>query len=90
MAPVYSNGQAVSDGSTFNPEDPTSSGRVLTFVNIAGEFTSLGSSAVIQTGSGRTSDGSAGTIGTAGTQTGGAMASSQGFAFRPKSWRIVR
>lgn len=90
MAPVYNDGQAVADGSEFNDQAANCSGRVLTFVNIAGEFTSLGSSAVVQTGSGRTSDGSAGTIGTAGTQTGGAMASSGGFAFRPKSWRIIR
>lgn len=89
MGPLFNLGKPV-DGSTFNSLSTNCSGIVLSFANIAGELTSLGTSVAIQSGQGKTTTGDAGLLDNAGAQVGGVFGKKGNFAFRPRAWRIVR
>ncbi|MCX6548702.1 MAG: hypothetical protein NTW40_11795, partial [Acidobacteria bacterium] len=66
------------------------SGSTLTFANIPGPLTGLGSVGILVSGQGKTSTGDAGSISTAGAEAQVVPGKTQNFGFRMKTWRIVR
>ncbi|HEY3269799.1 MAG TPA: hypothetical protein VGJ89_01165 [Geothrix sp.] len=88
--PIFNNGTAISDPNVFNPSQVGCSGIVMSFTNIPGEITALGTSAAIQTGQGKSSSGAGGLISNSGAQGGGALGNPGSRGFRPRSWRIIR
>ena len=90
MQPTFNSGSSLAAANSFNGGDPTCSGIVLTYPNLPGELTALGTTAVIQSGQGVTTTGTAGSISNAGAQVGGSFGKTSGFGFKPRSWRIVR
>lgn len=90
MAPVFSSGTSAADLTTFNQSASTCSGSTLTFANIPGPLTGLGSVGVLVSGQGKTSTGEAGSISTAGAEAQVVPGKTQNFGFRMKTWRIVR
>jgi hypothetical protein len=90
LQPVFNSGATIADAGTFDPSSATCSGVIGTWVNIPGDITSMGTTGIIQSGQGKTTDGSSGTIGTAGTQVLGGSGKQSNYAFRPRAWRIVR
>ena len=89
LQPTYNSGTVVASGTSFNGGDPTCTGIVLTYPNLPGEITALGTTAVIQSGQG-SNGGKSGTISNAGAQVGGSFGKTGGRGFKPRSWRIVR
>lgn len=89
LQPTFNSGSANANPTSFNGGDPTCSGIVLTYPNLPGEITALGTAAVIQSGQG-SNGGNPGTISNAGAQVGGSFGKTGGFGFKPRSWRIVR
>ena len=90
MAPVFSNGGTAADLTTFNTSASNCSGYTLTFANIPGPLTSLGSVGVLVSGQGKTAGNVAGDISTAGAQAQVIPGKTQNYGFRLKTWRIVR
>lgn len=90
MQPTFNSGSNVAKSNTFNGGDPTCTGKVLTFPNLPGELTALGTAAVIQSGQGVSTTGTASTISNTGAQVGGSFGNTSGFGFKPRSWRIIR
>ena len=90
MAPVFSSGNVAADLSTFNQNASSCSGSTLTFANIPGPMTGLGSVGVLVSGQGKTTTGQAGSISTAGAEAQVVPGKTQNFGFRLKTWRIVR
>jgi hypothetical protein len=89
LQPTFNSGTASASATSFNGGDPTCSGIVLTYPNLPGEITALGTAAVIQSGQG-SNGGDPGTISNAGAQVGGSFGKTGGFGFKPRSWRIIR
>lgn len=89
LQPTFNSGGVGASPTSFNGGDPTCSGIVLTYPNLPGEITALGTAAVIQSGQG-SNGGNPGTISNAGAQVGGSFGKTGGFGFKPRSWRIVR
>lgn len=90
MQPTFNSGSTVASATSFNGGDPNCTGVVLTYPNLPGELTALGSTAVIQSGQGVSTTGASGSIGNTGAQVGGSFGKTSGFGFKPRSWRIVR
>lgn len=90
LAPVFSNGEAQADTTKYDASSATCSGLTVTFANIPGPLTGLGSVGVLVSGQGKTSDGSSGSIATAGAQAEVIKGKNQNFGFRVRTWRIVR
>ena len=90
LAPVFSNGEALADTTKYDASSTTCSGLTVTFANIPGPLTGLGSVGVLVSGQGKTSDGSSGSIATAGAQAEVIKGKNQNFGFRVRTWRIVR
>jgi hypothetical protein len=90
MAPVFSNGGTAADLTKFNSTVSNCSGYTLTFANIPGPLTGLGSIGVLVSGQGKTTGNLAGDISTAGAQAQVIPGKTQNFGFRLKTWRIVR
>lgn len=89
MQPTFNSGNTTAASTTFNGGDPTCTGIVLTYPNLPGEITALGTAAIVQSGQG-TVNGEPGTISNAGAQVGGSFGKTSGFGFKPRSWRIIR
>ncbi|HET8714257.1 MAG TPA: hypothetical protein VFM16_00420, partial [Holophagaceae bacterium] len=89
LQPTFNSGSTSASSTSFNGGDPTCTGIVLTYPNLPGEITALGTAAVIQSGQG-SNNGQTGTISNAGAQVGGSFGKTSGFGFRPRSWRIIR
>ena len=89
LQPTYNSGTVNASATSFNGGDPNCSGIVLTYPNLPGEITALGTSAVIQSGQG-SNGGNPGTISNAGASVGGSYGKKKGLSFQPRSWRIVR
>lgn len=89
LQPTFNSGSTSASSTSFNGGDPTCTGIVLTYPNLPGEITALGTAAVIQSGQG-SNNGQAGTISNAGAQVGGSFGKTSGFGFKPRSWRIIR
>ena len=87
LQPTFNSGAVSASSTSFNGGDPNCSGVVMTYPNLPGEITALGTSAIIQSGQG--SDKS-GTIDNSGAQVGGSFGKIGGFGFKPRSWRIIR
>ena len=90
MQPTFNSGSTVASATSFNGGDPGCTGVVLTYPNLPGEITALGSTAIIQSGQGVSTTGASGSIGNTGAQVGGSFGKTSGFGFKPRSWRIVR
>ena len=90
LAPVFAGGATLADTTTFNASSATCSGLTVTFANIPGPLTGLGSVGVLVSGQGKTSDGSSGSIATAGAQAEVVKGRNQNLGFRVRTWRIVR
>ncbi len=89
MQPTFNSGNTTAASTTFNGGDPNCTGIVLTYPNLPGEITALGTAAIVQSGQG-TVNGEPGTISNAGAQVGGSFGKTSGFGFKPRSWRIIR
>lgn len=89
LQPTFNSGGTNASPTSFNGGDPTCSGIVLTFPNLPGQLTALGTGAVIQSGQGSV-NGAPGTIDNAGAKVGGSFGKTSGFAFKPRTWRVVR
>ena len=96
ISPIFNNatasltpGTTTASSTSFNGGDPSCSGIVLTYPNLPGEITALGTSAVIQSGQG-SANGQPGTISNAGASVQGSVGNTSGRGFKPRSWRIVR
>ncbi|HET6329534.1 MAG TPA: hypothetical protein VFF76_01985 [Holophagaceae bacterium] len=89
LQPTFNSGNTTASSTSFNGGDPTCSGVVLTYPNLPGEITALGTAAIIQSGQG-SSGGQPGTIDNAGAKVGGSFGKYKGFGFAPRSWRIIR
>jgi hypothetical protein len=89
LQPTFNSGGVTASSSTFNGSDPNCTGIVLTYPNLPGEITALGTAAVIQSGQG-SANGQPGTIDNAGAKVGGSFGKTSGFGFKPRSWRIIR
>lgn len=89
LQPTFNSGSTQAVPTSFNGGDPTCSGIVLTYPNLPGEITALGTAAIVQSGQGSV-DGQPGTISNAGAQVGGSFGKTSGFGFKPRSWRIIR
>lgn len=90
LEPTFNSGSTIASSNSFNGGDPTCTGVVLTFPNLPGELTSLGTTAVIQSGQGNSTPGQVSTIDNSGAKVGGSVGKTSSFAFKPRSWRIVR
>jgi hypothetical protein len=90
LQPTFNSGSVTASSTSFNGGDPNCTGVVLTYPNLPGEITALGTAAIIQSGQGSASGGGAGTIDNAGAKVGGSFGKYSGFGFKPRSWRIVR
>ncbi len=89
LQPTFNSGNVTANPTVFNAPDPNCSGVVLTYPNLPGEITALGTSAVIQSGQG-SANGQPGTIDNAGAKVGGSFGKTSGIGFKPRSWRIIR
>ncbi len=89
LQPTFNSGNVLASTS-FNSGDPLCTGIVLTYANLPGELTALGTTTIIQSGQGVTTSGVAGNLSNAGAQVGGAPPNPGIVGFRPRSWRIVR
>lgn len=89
LQPTFNSGGNSASSSTFNSGEVACSGIVLSFPNLPGEITALGTSTMIQSGQGNDPT-SPGTISNSGAQLGGAFGKNAGSAYRPKAWRIIR
>ncbi len=90
MEPTFNSGNTLASSTSFNGGDPTCSGKILTFPNLPGALTALGTSYIIQSGQGVTTDGTAGTIDNAGSHLGSGSGLPSSLANKPRTWRIVR
>jgi hypothetical protein len=90
LTPVFNSGASAADLTTFNQNAANCSGSTLTFANIPGPLTGLGSVGVLVSGQGKTSTGAAGSISTAGAEAEVVKGKTQNFGLRVKTWRIVR
>ena len=89
LQPTFNSGGTNASPTSFNGGDPLCSGIVLTYPNLPGEITALGTGAIIQSGQG-SATGQVATIDNAGAKVGGSFGKTSGFGFKPRSWRIVR
>ncbi len=89
LQPTFNSGGTAAIPTSFNGGDPTCTGVVLTYPNLPGEITALGTAAIVQSGQG-SAPGQVGTISNAGAQVGGSFGKTSGFGFKPRSWRIIR
>ncbi|HTL98866.1 MAG TPA: hypothetical protein VL181_08680, partial [Holophagaceae bacterium] len=92
MRPVFNGGNTVASSTTFNSGSASCSGIVLTFPNLPGEITSLGTTSIIQTGQGTSSTGGgdSNTINNTGANVGSGSANPNARTFKPRAWRVVR
>ncbi|MDP2877606.1 MAG: hypothetical protein Q8O00_15565, partial [Holophaga sp.] len=90
MAPVFNSGTTAADLTKFDSSLATCSGRAVSFANIPGPLTGLGSVGILVSGQGKTATGQAGSIATAGAETEVIKGKVQNFGFRTKTWRIIR
>lgn len=90
MEPTFNSGKTLASSTTFNSGDPTCSGTILTFPNLPGALTALGTSYIIQSGQGVSTSGTAGTIDNAGAHLGSGSGLPASMANKPRTWRIVR
>lgn len=87
LQPTYNFGDTQASSTSFNGGSANCSGVVLTYPNLPGEITALGTAAVIQSGQGSDKSGS---IDNSGAMVGGSFGKLGGFGFKPRSWRIIR
>jgi hypothetical protein len=90
MEPTFNSGNTLASSTTFNSGDPTCSGTILTFPNLPGALTALGTSYIIQSGQGVSTSGTAGIIDNAGAHLGSGSGLPASMANKPRTWRIVR
>jgi hypothetical protein len=89
LKPVFSSGTTSADLTKFDASADSCSGLAVTFGNIPSAPTILGP-VVLQSGQGKTKDGTSGDIANAGAQAEAIPGPTPNFAFRPRSWRIIR
>lgn len=90
MEPTFNSGNTTASSTSFNSGDPTCSGIILTFPNLPGALTALGTSYIIQSGQGVSTSGTAGTIDNAGAHLGSGSGLPTSLSNKPRTWRIVR
>lgn len=90
LAPVFASGAVQVDTTRFDAAAATCNGLTVTFANIPGPLTGLGSVGVLVSGQGKTADGSSGSIASAGAQAEVIKGKNQNLGFRVRTWGIVR
>lgn len=97
MRPTFNGGNTIASSTSFNGSTPNCTGIILSFANLPGELTALGSMGIIQTGQGTPTSGPGGgaggvppSINTTGTSVGSGSGDPSQRYYRPRTWRVIR
>lgn len=91
IRPTFNGGNTNADSTTFNGGSSNCTGIILSFPNLPGELTAIGTIGILQTGQGTaTSGGGIPSINTTGTSAGSGGGKNSQKYFRPRTWRVIR